>query len=193
MVALRIKEQATKALPIDNRHRQLRGHGPVCNNVTPTDDGLAAWRALRVLIVDDEQDMSEGLFTRASRWGHAAHLAYHGLAALVIAADQHPDVVLLNLELPSMDGRRLARQLRLDARESDYFIIAFADWADEVRRRQCSEAGIDLLLVNPVGPSVLDVLLGLEWVRINRQRATEAGKRHFFSMGIGANHVDRNA
>jgi DNA-binding response OmpR family regulator len=135
---------------------------------------MAPWRTLRVLIVDDEQDMTVRLFARVGHWGHDSRMAYHGQAALFAAADQHPDVVLLNLELPSMDGRRLARQLRLDAPRTDCFIIALADWADDERRRQCSEAGIDLLLVNPLDPSVLEVLLELECVRVNRRSARQA-------------------
>lgn len=194
MDALRMNEQPVKTLPIDNRRRKrlLGGHGSVCDTVPPTDDGPATWRTLRVLIVDHQQDRAAGLFTRVSRWGHASRLAYHGQAARIAAVDQHPDVVLLNQELPSMDGRRLARQLRLDSPQRDYFIIAFADWADDERRRQCHEAGSDLLLVDPVDPSVLEVLLGLESVRINRQRVVEARNRKKLLPRIGANHVDRN-
>ena len=111
---------------------------------------------------------------------------------VTLAADQHPDVVLLNLELSSMDGRHLARQLRLDSPQRDYFIIAFADWADGGRRRQCSEAGIDLLLVKPVDPSVLECCWGWN-VCANLQRVVEAGNRKNLLTRIGVHHVDRNA
>lgn len=185
MVTLKTNKQATKAPPIDNRRRNrlLRGHGAVCGTVTPYDDGLATWRALRVLIVDHQQDIAGGLFSLAGRWEHTFRMAYHSQADLILAADELPDVVLLNLELPSMVGRRLARQLRLDSPQSDCLIIAFAEWADDECRRQCGEAGIDLLLDKPVDPSVLDVVLGLESVRINRQRAAKAGIKHLPFQG----------
>ena len=163
-----------KAAPIDKPHRRNASNG---DRATIDGPGSTSCRTLRVLIVDHQQDAAAGLFSQVGRWGHASQMAYHGHAALIAAAEQPPDVVLLNLELPSMDGRPLARQLRLDSPQSDYFIIAFADWADDQRRRECSEAGIDLLLVKSVDPSVLEMLLGLEWVRLDRQRAAEADKR----------------
>ena len=178
MVAFGIYKRApAKAAPIDKPHRNrlLHGHGSVCDNVTPTDHGLASWRALRVLIVDHQQDPAGGFVRQMRHWGHATRMAHDGRAALIAAADQHPDVVLLDLELSSMDGCCVARQLRRDSPRGDCFIIALADWVDDERRRQCSEAGIDLLLVKPTDPSVLEVLLWLECVRLNRQRAAEAG------------------
>lgn len=195
MVAFKMNEQPVKAPPTENRHRDrpAPGHGLVRNTVTPTDDGLPPWRALRVLIVDDEQELTGGLFARVEAWGHAPRRAYHGRASLIMAAGENPDVVLLNLELGSMGGRHLASQLRLDAPPTDCLIIAVADWADDERRRRCREAGIDLLLITPLDPSVLEVLLWLECVHTNRQQATDAATRQDFLGRIGANHAYRNA
>ena len=117
------------------------------------------WRAgprtLRVLVVDDEQDTADGLVKLVSRWGHAARWAYDGATGLKVAAAQHPDVVLLDLEMPFMDGCEVARQLRLDIPKYQCFIIGVTGWADEQCRRQCTEAGIDLVLLKPVEPSLM--------------------------------------
>lgn len=194
MTALRMEALAAKALPLDNRHRPLCSQqGSVCDAVTPNDRGLSTWGALRVLIVDDEQGTMGGLFDLVEAWGHAVQVAYPGQATVIAAADRPPDVVLLNLDLPFVGGRNLAGRLRLDALQTDCLIIAVADRADDERRRQCSEAGIDLLLVSPLDPSVLEVLLGLECVRMNRQRAAEAGNRQIVLRRGRVNHVDRNA
>ncbi len=104
-------------------------------------------------------------------------MAHNGPAALIVAVDQQPDVVLLDLELPFMDGRHVARQLRIDSPQSECFIIAVADWVDDEHCEQCSEAGIDLMLPNPLDPSVLKTLLYLECVRMNWQRTAEAGHK----------------
>jgi len=137
----------------------------------------AGRRALRVLVVDDEQHTADGLVGLVSRWGHAARWAYDGATGLKVAAAQHPDVALLDLEMPFMDGCEVARQLRLDFPRTECFIIAFTAWADERCRQQCSAAGIDLVLVKPVDPPVLETLLMLEFARATRPRTASNQER----------------
>jgi CheY-like chemotaxis protein len=127
-------------------------------------------RLLRVLVVDDDQDTTNGLVRLVRRWGHAVRFAYDGAAGLKMAAAQHPDVVVLDVAMPLMDGGQVARQLRLDFPKKDCLIIAVTGSADEEGRQQCSEAGIDLVLIKPVQPSVLETLLMLECARVNRSR-----------------------
>src|SRR4051812_35935919 len=62
----------------------------------------AGRRALRVLVIDDDQDTTDGLAILARRWGHAVCFAYDGAAGLKVAAAQHPDVVLLDIAMPFM-------------------------------------------------------------------------------------------
>jgi CheY-like chemotaxis protein len=128
-------------------------------------------RRLRVLVVDDDQDATDGLVRLVRRWGHAARFAYDGRSGLRVAAAQHPDVVLLDIAMPIMDGYQVARQLRLDFVKKDCFIIAVTGSADEECREKCSEAGIDVVLIKPVQPPVLETLLMLECARINRSQA----------------------
>jgi CheY-like chemotaxis protein len=151
-----------------NRKRLLCRKASTRGRVSRVGHVCASRRVLRVLVVDDEQDTTDGLVKLLCRWGHAARKAYDGLAALRVAADQHPDVVLLDLELPLMDGCQVAKQLRLNFSREECFIIAVAGRADDKRRQQCLEAGIDLLLIKPVDPEVMETLLLLECVRMNR-------------------------
>ena len=125
-------------------------------------------RRLRVLVVDDDHDSTDALTRLVTRWDHASRSAYDGASALRVAAIQHPDVVLLDIAMPHMDGRQVARQLRLDFSKHDCFIIALAGDGDEPTRRQCLEAGIDIVLIKPVEPFVIETLLMLECERINR-------------------------
>ncbi len=127
-------------------------------------------RMLRVLVVDDEQDSADTLTWLVRCWGHSARSAYDGGIAVQMAVDQNPDVVLLDIAMPLTDGCQVARQLRLDLHK-DCLIIAITGHADEQCRRQCNEAGIDLVLIKPVDPSVVETLLMLEYVRVNRSQS----------------------
>jgi CheY-like chemotaxis protein len=91
-----------------------------------------------------------------------------------VAAAWHPDVVLLDMDTPLMDGCQVAKHLRSDYLSEDCLIIAFAQCVDDARREPCLEAGIDLLLSKPVDRDVVETLLMLECVRVNRRRAREA-------------------
>jgi CheY-like chemotaxis protein len=130
---------------------------------------LAGARILRVLVVDDEHDTTDSLVKLVSRWGHAARLAYDGAAGLKVAAAQHPDVVLLDIAMPRMDGFEVARQLRLDAPRNACYIIAVTGRGDDECRRKCQEADIDLMLIKPVESSLMKTILLQASQRVNRR------------------------
>ena len=146
------------------RRRQAMAH----DGVSQVRQVSAGRRLLRVLVVDDEHDTADGLVRLVRRWGHAGRMAYDGPAALREAAAEHPDVVLLDVEMPRMDGCEVARQLRLDFPAKECLIIAVTGRADDERRRECREAGIDLVFIKPVDPTVVETLLMLECLRVNR-------------------------
>jgi CheY-like chemotaxis protein len=125
-------------------------------------------RPLCVLVVDDDRDTTDGLSWLVHHWGHTCQRAYSGPAALRVAAEQRLDVVLLDVEMPRMDGYEVARRLRLDSANAGCLIIAVTGWGDEEHRRQCLAAGIDLVLIKPVDASVVETLLRLENERRNR-------------------------
>src|SRR5690242_20523939 len=69
-------------------------------------------RVLRVLVVDDNQDAADSLSMLVNLWGDNARTAYGGMEALAMTLVQQPDVVLLDLSMPKMDGCQVARRLR---------------------------------------------------------------------------------
>jgi len=131
---------------------------------------VAEKKLLQVLVVDDKRDTTDVLARLVSRWGHEAHKAYDGVTALSAAAHQAPDVVLLDIAMPHMDGFQVAEHLRGDARLQDCFLIAMTGCAEMANRLRCREAGIDLFLIKPVESSVLETLLNLECTRLGRSR-----------------------
>ncbi len=148
-----------------------------CDSIVP--------QMLRVLVVDDEKDAADSLATLIGRWGHVARLAYDGDTAMKAAVEQRPDVVLLDIEMPIIDGCQVARQLRVNGPKDECFIIAITKRADHIRRQQCIEAGIDVVLIKPVSPSVLETLLLLECMRANRRRTrqTHINLRNVYESG----------
>jgi DNA-binding response OmpR family regulator len=117
--------------------------------------------------VDDDRDTTDALARLVVHWGHASRSAYDGFAALREAAVQHPDVVLVDINMPHLDGCQVARQLRLDFSKHECFIIGFGGDDEEITRQQCMDAGIDMVLIKPVESSVVETLLMLECERIN--------------------------
>ena len=174
MAALSMSELATTDVAQSDafqRKQALRKPASTRNTSSESDRVGAGARVLRVLIVAAEQGSANAFLRQVRYAGHGAHAAPDGLAALRVAAAWHPDVVLLDLETPLMDGCQVAKHLRSDYLSEDCLIIAFAQCVDDARREPCLEAGIDLLLSKPVDRDVVETLLMLECVRVNRRRA----------------------
>jgi CheY-like chemotaxis protein len=133
-------------------------------------EGTVARRSLRVLIVDDDWDTADGLAQLVGHWGHDVRSVCDGAAGLEAAAAHVPEVVLLDVIMPGMNGCDLAQQLRLDARLKRCFLIAITGYSGAQWRQQCSEAGIDVFLIKPVDASILEALLLLEGERLGPAR-----------------------
>ena len=174
MAALSMSELVTTDVAQSDafkRNQALRKPESTRNTSSESDRVGAGVRVLRVLVVAAEQGAANTLLRQVRYAGHGAHAAPDGLAALRVAAAWHPDAVLLDLETPLMDGCQIAKHLRSDYLSEDCLIIAFAQCVDDARREPCLEAGIDLLLTKPVDRDVVETLLMLECVRVNRRRA----------------------
>jgi two-component system CheB/CheR fusion protein len=113
----------------------------------------------RVLVVDDNVDSAESLTALLGIAGHQVRVAFDGRKAVEIARDFAPDVVLLDIGLPGMDGLAVARALRTDPAVSRSLLIAISGYGQEADRRRTREAGFDHHLVKPVRPDVLRALL----------------------------------
>lgn len=116
---------------------------------------------LRVLVVDDNQASADTLHWTVELFGDTVKSCHNGKTALKLAADFRPDVVLLDIGMPGMDGLQVCEALRAMPDLKHVKIIAQTGWGDEQMRRKTATAGFDLHLVKPVDPHVLEDMLWL--------------------------------
>ena len=116
--------------------------------------------ARRVMVVDDNRDAARTLEMLLRSLGHDTRVVYNGNDALRLAPGFRPDVVLLDIGMPDLDGYEVARRLRAMGDVGNARIIAITGWGQEADRLRSSEAGFDLHLVKPVDPTELVKILG---------------------------------
>jgi len=116
--------------------------------------------ARRVLVVDDNHDAAETLARLMEMWGHDVTIGTSGPEALEHAAQSLPDVVLLDIGMPGMDGFEVARRLRGLPGGEKLRVIAMTGYGGTEDRRKSAESGIDHHLVKPVDFTALQNLLG---------------------------------
>lgn len=115
----------------------------------------------RVLVVDDNEDAAESLAALLRIFGHDVSVALDGEHALALAAELQPDVVLLDLGMPRMDGHEVARRMRAQPWGTRMRIIALSGFGDGSDRARSRDAGCDDHLVKPVSPADLEHALGM--------------------------------
>lgn len=113
----------------------------------------------RVLVVDDNVDAADTLATFLDMLGLQTEQAHDGPTALAAAPGFAPDVVLLDIGLPGMDGYEVARALRADPRLGRVRLVALTGWGADEDRRRALAAGFDHHLTKPVDLTVLEELL----------------------------------
>ncbi|HEX3127377.1 MAG TPA: ATP-binding protein [Thermoanaerobaculia bacterium] len=116
-------------------------------------------RGLRVLVVEDNVDAAESLAALLRLWGHEVRVVHDGLTAIDEARRQHPEVVLLDIGLPGLDGYEVAKRLRQDVEMDGALLVAMTGYGQPDDRRRSREAGIHHHFVKPVEPFVLRTLL----------------------------------
>ena len=114
----------------------------------------------RILVVDDNVDAAESLAVMLTYSGHEARVAHSGRTALNVAGEFTPDVMILDLGMPDMDGYAVARAIRSDPTLSRTRLIALSGYGQADDLRRTSEAGFDEHLVKPVEYDVLATVLG---------------------------------
>jgi PAS domain S-box-containing protein len=114
---------------------------------------------LRVLVVDDNLDTAAGMAKLLGASGYRVSAAHDGLRALEVARAERPDVILIDIGLPGMDGYLVAQELRKDDCCKNAVIIAISGYGQEQDRRRSRQAGIDHHLVKPVDYDALLALL----------------------------------
>jgi len=104
----------------------------------------------KILVVDDNTDSARSLAVLQSRRGHETRTAFTGPDAIAVAAEFRPDVVLLDIGLPGMDGFEVARRLRGMPELSSLLLIAMSGYGRDEDRAEARRAGFDEYLVKPV-------------------------------------------
>jgi DNA-binding response OmpR family regulator len=128
---------------------------PACPGTdTPRDEA-----PLRVLVVEDDEDTAASMALLLRLDGHEVRVAGEGGAALREAQDRPPDVVLLDIGLPGLDGYEVAKRLRERAAGKQPLVIAVTGRDQDEARRRSAEAGIDLHLLKPADPDGLRQML----------------------------------
>jgi CheY-like chemotaxis protein len=113
----------------------------------------------RVLVVDDHRDSADSLAMMLGNSGHQVRVAYDGEEAVATAEAWLPEVVLLDLGMPKLDGHDVCRFIRAQSWGRRMRIIAMTGWGQREDRRRTEAAGFEHHLVKPVEPAELERLL----------------------------------
>jgi CheY-like chemotaxis protein len=117
---------------------------------------------LSILVVDDNRDGADSLARMLRMLGHKTATAYDGEQAVALAETVRPEVILLDIGMPKLNGHGAARLIRSQPWGKSMLLVALTGWGREEDRRQTEEAGFDYHLVKPVdAQTLLNVLAGL--------------------------------
>jgi signal transduction histidine kinase/CheY-like chemotaxis protein len=120
--------------------------------------GASRPRARKVLIVDDDRDVADSLCMLLETMGVDAQAAYSGAEALRLLADVAPDVIFVDIGMPSMDGYATAVALRERPEGRRAKLVALSGWGEEKDRRRSKEAGFEVHVVKPIDIAELERL-----------------------------------
>lgn len=113
----------------------------------------------RILVVDDNRDSATSLSMMLNFMGHDTRTAKDGLQGLEVAAAFRPDVCLLDIGMPNLNGFDMARRLRAEPWGKDIMLIALSGWGQEHDKERSTDAGFDMHLVKPIDPATLTAVL----------------------------------
>jgi signal transduction histidine kinase len=133
---------------------------PPSSRITPTAHSSETGMRHRILVVDDNVDAAESLGTMLAYSGHDVRVAHGGLEALTAAREFSPNIMILDLGMPEMDGYAVARAVRSDPRIASTRLIALSGYGQPEDRRRTADVGFDEHLVKPVEHDVLSAALG---------------------------------
>jgi CheY-like chemotaxis protein len=117
--------------------------------------GAGLLEPLSILVADDNVDAAESLGILLQLEGHTVHLAGDGLQALAVAERVRPDVAVLDVGMPGLDGLQLTRQLREKPWGSGMLIVALTGWGHAADHERAVVAGFDRHFTKPLDPAVL--------------------------------------
>lgn len=142
------------------RGSEFAVHLPVlADNAVPAQikvaPGVVTTTPQRILVTDDNQDAADSVAMLLRLSGHEVETAYDGLKAFQKAEAYKPDIMLLDIGLPGMNGYEVCRSIRQQPWGKDIRIVALTGWGQDQDRRIAREAGFDDHLVKPVDPQTL--------------------------------------
>lgn len=146
--------EVTIALPAHLGTQPAGEQPPLARRVTPASTG-----ASRILVVDDLQASAETLSTLLEMEGFQVRVAHDGQEALAIAREFRPEVVLLDIGLPGMNGFEVAHGLRGQAESQDALLIALTGYGEAESRARSAQAGFDFHMVKPADVNLLLTML----------------------------------
>jgi CheY-like chemotaxis protein len=113
----------------------------------------------KILVADDDQDSAESLAMLLQMMGHEVRSALNGLEAVNLAADFRPDLIVLDIGMPGLDGYEVCRQIRQQPWAHRVVIAALTGWTRDEDRDRSQQAGFNHYLVKPVDPQALTDLV----------------------------------
>jgi len=140
-------------------------HLPVVNVVPPrqtantADEPRARTLACRILVADDNRDAAESMSTVLRLMGNEVRTVHDGLQAVEEAAAFRPDLVLLDIGMPRLNGYDAARRIRAERWGKSTLIVAMTGWGQDEDKRRASEAGFDRHFTKPVDPGDIEKLI----------------------------------
>src|SRR2546430_1143083 len=134
---------------------------PAADGAAPTAAVAAVGPRRRILVVDDNVDAAEALGELLRDYGHEVATAHDGTRALDHARLHRPDIVLLDISMPEMDGYEVAKRIRGELGLGDALLVALTGFGEDGHRRVAREAGFDQHVTKPVDTSKLEELLKL--------------------------------
>jgi CheY-like chemotaxis protein len=121
--------------------------------------GVKALTGCRILVVDDNEDSADSLGELLRLKGNDVRIAHDGLAAVNAAEAFRPELVLLDIGQPGLNGYDVARRIRQQPWGRDVILVALTGWGQDEDRRRSLEAGFDFHTVKPVELAALEQLL----------------------------------
>lgn len=138
----------------------MLGDNPMADVTSSTTTALNSGKPrFRILVVDDNHDSALSLAMMLSIMGHETRTAHDGESAVTTAESFLPDVVLLDIGLPKLNGYEVAQRIREQAWGASMFLIAVTGWGQDEDRQRSSEVGLNVHMVKPVEPAALERLL----------------------------------
>ena len=149
-------------------HLPVLKASPIAINIDKKAPDLSPAFPRRILVVDDNRDAARSLARLLALYGHEVQTAHDGPAALEAARTHIPEIILLDIGMPRMDGLEVARRLRQESCLKEVMLVALTGYGQDRDRRRSREAGFDVHLVKPVEFEHLQTIL-----QISNQQAGE--------------------